>query len=209
MSQNKYKITLSEGSVPVLAICIHSEETYTVKINQVLNQDLGTYSFIYEGPRNSCIKNTEHQIYAFIDRMLDQYEKIGVISLHRRKTSRRKTNPINSNVLELGTLSGRTLDEKIKESFSNRLTSHYLTFDDNTKFFGGTEIKKLHHRYNNSSLDVKKKYGFVPKKAIDFSKHKLHIAQLELNGPEPSYERNYLAARCMIESILDYLVSKD
>ena len=136
MSNDKYKLSLSEGSIPVLAVCIHSDELYTVKINQILHQDLGTYSFIYEGPRNSCIKNTEHHICAFVDRMLTQYDQIGVISLHRRKYSRRTNQPINSNVLELGTLSDRTLDYKIKKSFLNRLSSHILTFDDNIKVDG-------------------------------------------------------------------------
>ncbi|MBT4805433.1 hypothetical protein HON71_04635 [Candidatus Woesearchaeota archaeon] len=193
------KIAIIKGDEPILAITLHPLEQKTVEYNQKLHSEENCYSLIYGGPRERCIQDTEQYFLSLINEMLTKYEKIGIISLHRRTLSSRNIkSPLNQ--AELGTLKGQSLDELIVANLAERLVEKRIIFDYNTKLTGGEEIRIIHKQFNDP--DYKEKKINQNHSPIN---NKVQIVQLELNGPDsknpPSYELVKETGRC----ILNYL----
>ncbi|MBT4824563.1 hypothetical protein HN695_07600 [Candidatus Woesearchaeota archaeon] len=189
-------ITILYGSLPIIAVAIHNKERNTVETAEKLHQEIGTYSFIYHGPRKTCWRGTQNAMYEVMDNMITSYGSVGVISLHRRSDKIKVAEPKDKNFFELGTLNDHSLDTLIKETFRKLLSNQGLVFDDNIRFDGGQEIRGIHRRYNNPD------YVKGDKSSYDASKNKVQIAQLELNGSKPYIIEHYSIAKTLTESIL-------
>ena len=193
------KITTLKGKKPILIYSIHDcsdwNEWGTREINEELHQNKRFYSFIYSGPKARCLRDTKNPTYSLIDEMLTKYQKIGLISLHRR-SNRAKIKKSKRNLFELGTLRNQSLDIRIKKAFKQLLAEQGVMFDDNQHFTGGESIWRIHKRYNDPS--------YVPTKTSSYnpSENQIQIAQFEINGlPKPDTSTHYkcvlLLAQCM------------
>ena len=107
--------------------------------------------------------------------MLAEYEKVGLISLHRRAASSRIMVAPN-NYFELGTLNDQSLDKQIKQRFKRAMRRKGVLFDDNERFVGGKSIRRIHKKYNDPG------YQHCSDNGHDPSANVVQIAQLEING---------------------------
>ena len=204
---------IKNGKIPILVTTLHYCTDYveqgTKKLNEMLHDDIGSTSFIYDGPNDFCIRATKGAMYVLIDRMLERYGSAGVISLHRRKPSCRQALPIERNFFELGTLAGQTLDNAIVGMCRERLELYGVVFDHDIQLRGGEEIQLLHQHYNDPGFEVEesteKSYKIRKTPGYGASKNKVQIAQIEINGAYPFVEENYFSVKVLAECMLKYL----
>lgn len=181
-------LTIKDGTQPVLVVSIHSchtksptnperkrEAKATKMLNEVLHEEYGYYSFIYTGYRTRCIKDTKKSLIEIIERMLNIYDRIGVMSLHgRAEIHTIKSHP--DSIFELGTLHGKTLDASIAADLRDALGKDNIVFDYDHNQTGGGEIRFMHRIFNDPYYKRGKVTpGHNPKN------NKLQIAQLEFD----------------------------
>ena len=180
-------IAIREGSVPILALSIHSCHAYspadsgeakearaTKSLTEALHSQLGYYSFIYTGYRTQCISDTREALCDIIMGMLAKYSRIGAMSIHGRNTSAKKEHA--GSIFELGTLNGKTLDPAIEAELRKKLGSEDIAFDYNCDLTGGEEVQILHWRFNDEGYgNSRGTPGYNPKS------NKLQMAQLEFD----------------------------
>ncbi len=188
------KVIVQQGHKPILFCSIHHKEWATPEIATAVSKQNGLYSLVYTGPRETCWREVENTLYKVVDNILAKHGRAGVVSMHRR-SKEVKVNPADSNIFELGTLWDQTLDTRIKDRFSRYLAIDGLTFDDNEHFVGGTEIQRLHQRYNHRGYVHKKTKGHDP------AANRVQIAQVEINGYKKGFgvhaEAMVMLAYCM------------
>jgi hypothetical protein len=197
-------LLIVEGSKPILINSIHAckdwYEFSTKEINEELQAKEDYFSLIYTGLKNKCIEKTEELTYNLLDKMLERFGRVGVISLHRRKQRCRK-NIVDNNYFELGTIRNQSMNNGLKENYRNKLLEKGIVFDDNVLFTGGTECANMHTRYNDPTFVAFETSGFDP------SNNLVQIAQIEFNGINRKkdfpfhYDSVLTLAKCMEEYI--------
>ena len=200
-------ISIIKGSKPILIVSIHAcsdwHELSTKEINEELQRKENYFSLIYTGLKKKCVENTEEATYDLIDMMLTKYDRIGVISLHRRRHSCRG-HKVDNNYFELGTLSNQSMDNYIKTNLRARLSKKSIVFDDNILFTGGTECINIHIRYNDPTFVVSKTSSFKPNNNL------VQLAQIEINGTsnKEDYPFHYNSVLTLAKCMEEYLYQK-